>query len=476
MKLLILGIDGLGEESLNKLRLNRLAALIKSGIMAHPIADNMVSRGWAEIYTGQNAYVSGGFFQIPIIKDHNIRQSQATGVDLVSSHCGDGNLLWSRLKNKGFKVGLFGLPTVTSIQSSCVFSFSATGAGQFKNSIGLSGIHPPALSSKVNYSSPNLGLRIGHGAFLPRDLSMLEQWLQDHLSQYFYTLRSVLSLEDVTALILGSRFVTLYYKFRHILNSVGLNSSDQALKDVLLNAARDFDLELERIINEFNPTDIFVVSDHGIGELQYHVNINELLRELGEIRYESSARSLAKSVARYCRDRLQNTTKNYYRRFNLNNSRAFSIGYTDVIYINDSRFTGPAMTDEQRYKAAAELSNKLAALTRSNELTQFVAFEPLKHSGWTSPAVKTAVPIPLPDIRCRLAEGCVNLERTNGVASAMNIPYGAKEMFAKGFAAEHSGCKSGDTIAAYIGPNKSKFNPQRLTDLYSEILAVADRA
>ena len=475
MKILVLGIDGLGRESLEGLGLSRLAMLIDKGQQANPKADNVVSRGWADIYSGTTAYKSGAFFQIPQVDRGVIRPTQKTGADVVAEHIGCENLLWSRLKDSGLNVGLFGLPTVTTAQQNCIFSFPATGAGQFRNGTNSSTVFPEELSELADFSKPNHGLRIGRGAFMPTSSSLLARWLRDHLSQYFYMLRQVLCRTDVNALILGTRFVTLFYKFRHILTAQDLKGEDLILKDVLLEAAADFDSELIRLIEELSPKHTFIVSDHGLGELKYHVNINELLKAMGCINYAPRIFTMTRSVARWGRDKLKGRKGHYFPLFNFAKSKAFSIGYTDLVYINDARFTGQMMTDEQRYEKAVKLCAQMSEFTDSHALTQFVKFEPMKNVGWTSPRNIDALRIPLPDIRCFLDKGSVNLGRTHGNIVENNNPYFAKEMYKKGFFAEHSGCKTNDAIAAYIGPNTELFSPTRLTDLYGEILRVAEQ-
>lgn len=474
MKLLILGIDGLGEESMRGMRLNRLAALIENGQRANPLPDNIVSRGWPEIYSGVTAYDSGAFFQIPVMSKGRIKPTQKTGADVVANHLGADSLLWSRLHALGYRVGLYGLPTVTQPQDGCEFSFPATGAGQFRLTASNTPIFPKSLAKLGNYTQQNLGFRIGRGAFLPKDCHELEGWLRDHISQYFSTLRWSLNKIDVDALIAGSRFVTLFYKFRHVLTADLTDPVDIELRNMLLSVAEDFDYELARFIQDVAPRDLFVVSDHGLGELRYQVNINELLKRNGYIQGKSLPYRGARFLAFTLRDKLRGSTNVYYPSYDLDKSKAFSISYTDVIYINDSRFTGNEMSDEQRYQQACKLADKLSNYVVEEEFAQFVEFKPLRNTGWTSPKKEGTPPIPLPDIRCVLAEGCINMQRTHGQVVEKNRPYFARDMYEKGFVAEHSGCKSSDAIAAYVGTNKESFAPKLLTELYGQILRVAE--
>jgi hypothetical protein len=473
MKLLILCLDGLGEESLRGMRLNRLASLINQGQRANPIPDNVVSRGWPEIYSGVSAYESGGFFQIPVMSNGKIIPTQKTGADVVADHLGVHSLLWGRLHALGYRVGIFGLPTVSKPQPGCEFTFPATGAGLFNLSSEASGIYPPELSRLAIYSMPNHGLRIGRGAFLPKNLHHLEGWLRDHVSQYFFTLRHTLRRINVDALILGSRFTDIFYKFRHVLSEEMADSSDLSLKKMLLETADDFDYELEKFLKDVSPRDLYIVSDHGISSLKYNISINELLRKIGFINYPSLLSRSKRFLVKRVKAKIKKVASIYFPTYDLNSSKAFSIGYTDVIYINDGRFTGPVMDPGQRFSQAQRLAEELTDYVSKNDLKQFIAFQPLYNSGKTMPVSTTATPIALPDIRCVLAEGCFNSGQTYGNVAEINQPYGARRMFEKGFFAQHSGTKSDDAIAAYVGSSQYPFNPHRLTDLYEAILAVA---
>ena len=83
MKILILDIDGLGKASLSKLGLKRLAKRIKQGAFENPSVQNIIGRGWPEIYTGRDAYKTGGFYQLPSYVNGKIFPSQNTGLGTI---------------------------------------------------------------------------------------------------------------------------------------------------------------------------------------------------------------------------------------------------------------------------------------------------------------------------------------------------------------------------------------------------------
>lgn len=477
MKTLILGIDALGEQSLEALHLPKLKKLITQGKYGIPTIDNVVSRGWAELYSGKTAYETGAFYQIPILKNGRIVPTQSTGVGTVRDHIGESALLWSRLQDAGWRVGIYTLPTVTDIQKGATFSVSATGGGNFKNKVSSKEVYPPEFVHLTNYVATNLGFRMGHGAFLPNDIDHLERWMRDHLAQHFFTLEVALEKWPVDCLFFGTRFVTIAYKFIRLLLSRPHLEHEVALREMVLRVAADFDDYVARFVNKVAPEHLFIVSDHGNCPLEYHVNINELLVQLDEISAKPWSITLARSLAgRAIRSRLQPTKwKRFPPRFpayDLDNSKSFSIGYTDVIYINDQRFTGPQMTDDERFDKASALAEQLKAYTIKNDLSQFIDFRPQRNNGYTEPLVNIHSKVPLPDIRCILAKGCVNLERTHRQIVQKNEPSFGAEIFENGFFAEYSGCKSTDTLAAYVGPTSSVVDFSTLTSIYGSIINV----
>ena len=480
MKALVLGIDALGEQSLEALRLSRLKQVIEQGKYGIPAIDNVVSRGWSELYSGKTAYETGAFYQIPVVQDGRILASQRTGAARVVDHIGKDALLWNRLQEAGWRVGVYTLPSVTDVQEKVTFSVSATGGGNFKNKVTSKEVHPEEFVHLTNYLATNLGFRIGHGAFLPDDIDHLERWMRDHFAQHAYTLELALEKWPVDCLVFGTRFVTIAYKFIRLLLSKPEGEHEKALRDMLLRVAADFDEYIARFIRQTDPEHLFVVSDHGNCPLEYHVNINELLVQLGEVSAKPWAVSLARScIGRAVRSRFQvDRWKRFpprYPSYDLENSQSFSIGYTDVIYINDHRFTGPQMSDDKRFDKASVLADRLKAYVATNGLEQFVDFKPMRNRGYTEPLINPKSRVPLPDIRCVLAKGCVNLERTNRQVVRKNEPTFGEELFERGFFAEYAGCKSTDTLAAYLGPDATAVDLSSLTSIYGSIIDVMGR-
>lgn len=471
MEILIIGVDGLGDESLNAFNLKRLKKRIENSKRFTPNFDNVVSRGWAEMYSGKNAYHTGAFFQTPVINNGKITISQKTGQSCVSSHVGQENLLWNKLNAEGYKVGIFCVPTVTSKEVIDGFFVTATGAGNIKAGLTKENYSPDDLFDTLSLPDLDLGLRMGYGAFIPNNLEEFEQKVNKHIADYFYLLNILKENNKVDILFAGTRVLTEFtYKFIQLMKKEAKSEHEVKLKKVLYKLADNLDIMLDKFIEDINPKHLFIISDHGISPLNYNVNFNELLYQCEYIKSKNSLKSTIKSYIDPIRRKLKNKKiGDSYPTYNLETSEAFSVGFTDLIYINDERFTGKQMSQEEAFIKSKEIASKLSKYTKQHNLEQFIEFEALNLPKYIDDQGKIASP----NIRVHMQEGCANRFRTHNTIVEKNICSFEQELFNKGFFGEYSGSKSTDVVITYSGSSNSVKEIDSLTDVYDVIINLA---
>lgn len=470
MKILIFGIDGLGEKSLNAFNLKRLKRRVEESKSFSPFFDNVVSRGWTEIYSGKTAYETGAFFQVPIKENNKIKITQSTGQSCVDKHIGNNNMLWKVLNSFGHRVGVFCVPTATKKESLEGFFVAATGAGKIGKGLSKDDFYPSTLFDGLEIDNIDLGFRMGYGAYLPEDLLDLEKKVNKHIADYFYMLNILNEHEKVDVLFVGARLITEFaYKFIKLMLKDKITEQEKQLKDLLYRLADNFDIMLDEFISKVNPDHLFIVSDHGIGPLDYNVNINELLFNRNYIKSKSSLKSNIKSYIDPLRRKIyRKKIGDSFPEYELESSEAFSVGFTDLIYINDSRFTGKEMTQDELYIKAQKIASFLDDYCKNNGISQFIKFEPLNNTKY----VNDQKLIPLPNIRVHMDSGCANRFRTYNKIVEDNLCEFGSELFEKGFFGEYSGCKTTDIIISYTG-NYEINKMDKLSDLYYEIIKVA---
>lgn len=473
MKMLIVGIDGLGIDSLQALGLKRLnTRLHGSGVMGNPSIENVISRGWPEIYTGKNAYETGGFYQVPIYKNGKILPTQNTGLTKIKKIITSGDLLWKVLNNRGYSVGLFTIPTITQPEIVDGFSFAATGAGKFKSDLLENEILPKNLLDSIRIKNTDFGIRMGYGGYIPRNLLHLEEYLNKHISDYFFTLRHVLNKKHVDVCFAATRFIAaMAFKFIGICTNMPNNDYEASLRELVLSICNTFDEELDRFINDSSPEHLFIVSDHGITEYKYDLNLNELLAINGLIKRRYSIKSIIKPYVNRIRSTLYDKPfeLNAIPKYHLESSSFFSIGYMNALYLRDARLGGDTYSLDQAYEISKSMSDKLNTLCSELDLNKYLLFRPVNSAGLVGAGDNS---VPIPNIICDMQTGINNSERKKAVF--VSKEYYFNRMFKKGFYGEHSGCKSNDTIAFYAGNKNKEIAFPNLTSLYKSILRVME--
>ena len=482
MKILIFGIDGLGEQSLKALRLNRLARRMAASKVANPSISKVISRGWTELYSGLDAYTTGAFYQIPIVINRQIVPTQKTGLSCVKEHIPNYRLIWNLLNRRGLKCGIFSVPTTNFPEKIDGFFVSATGAGKFGNSLGKEDVYPPDLLNGLGLENLDLGLRMGYGAFIPNNLDQLEKRANKHLADFFFLLQNLIDRHPLDVCFAASRFLNeMSYKFIKLYMDEPKSDYEKKAKSLILSLANNFDLMLDNFISSVNTEHLFIVSDHGIGPFEYQVNLNEILSRCGYINpAKSDLKNFTKKIKRFL---YQTGGKLLGKKFgpsfpsyDLNQAQFFSIGFTDAIYIRDERFNGPAISQVEAFKNSEKAVKKLNQFLLKNHLADKMAFEALNLTKYCPSSIhKDVGKIPLPNIICHMKDGCANLERTNREIIRANHCSFGPELFRNGFFGEYSGIKTQDTIALYQGPNADTIQMDDLTKVYYSIANISEK-
>ncbi|MDA7448577.1 alkaline phosphatase family protein [Planktomarina temperata] len=466
MKLTVVCIDGLGSSTLDLLNLKRLSKRMHGGKIFNPTIRNVVSRGWPEIYTGQTAYENGSFYQSPKVSNDKIYATQNTGYGKLIADNPRLQTLWDQLSSMGLSVGVFTVPTVPVLNKISGFSVGATGGGNFGNNLDTGQIYPLNLFNKSEIHNVDLGLRMGFGGFIPNNIAHLSAYGEKHLNDYFKLLNLALKRQPTDVTLIGTRFINeMGYKFIGLFTKQKLSQKESDLKNVVLSLCEKFDRHLDDFLNQNTIEHTFIVSDHGIGPFKYEINLNEYLYSLNyisKIRGKYNWKVLLHPIYRKKVEFFTNTKMSFpFPKYDLNNSKAFSIGFTNVIYLNDQRFTGVAYSASEREKLLNSLTNDLNKRSIDFERKAAVRFERIDDKITASNG---------PDILCRLPAGVANTERRFDVLYKVNPNYG--DMFQSGFHGEYSGCKSEDTLSAYSG-NCMGVEINDLTDTLNQVIRVA---
>jgi predicted AlkP superfamily phosphohydrolase/phosphomutase len=227
---------------------------------------------WLTFMTGKNPGRHGVFdFFRPIQKDYS-------ELIPVSASLNQEPPIWRLLSQRGYRV--------------CVLNVPMTYPPEPINGVIYAGVPTPA--NKADYSYP---------PELHRDLSSLgwdlsrdATFTQGSFAEYFAYLKDLAATRTDAALHLLQRetwdfFMIHYLETDQVLHSywrfLESESPDHPLHDAMLHFYQYIEAQMARLLEHIGPnTQLLILSDHGMGPVHYHINLNNWLIKEGFLRWK----------------------------------------------------------------------------------------------------------------------------------------------------------------------------------------------
>ncbi len=434
MKTVILCIDGLGWYNLEVLPLPFLRKLISESIHRTPNYKNVLERGWPAIYTGQKVHKTKAYYYAPQLDENKkIKITNKTGLSSIAKN-NEIELIWQEISKKNLKTGIFCLPTCTEPIEIDGFFLSATGAGRVNASLSKNDIRPSYLYEQFPELDGDLGLRMGYGAFIPKNNQELKKFLINHIQSTFKALDYMLENKKVDVLFFGIRLITeVCYKFIALFDknfSEILSDFQLNIKEIITESLIIFENKLKKFLEDINPENILIVSDHGIKNMEYEININELFVEAKLINRTKDLKGFIKPFYYFVKQRFTGKIMPnlVIPKYNIENAKVFSVGFTDAIYFKKN------LNQKELISIIQESIDKLK-LNKFMKLEKFLVDENYNYSNFIDP-----------DYRILLKEGCMNTARHPQILKNNNNLLPNENFWKLGFWGENSGCKSKDAV------------------------------
>lgn len=480
MKLLVIGMDGASLKTFQRGWTPYISSLIESGTELH-IYEDLITRGWSEIYTGQDASVTGALYDRA-----NLDGTHGWSLNFDMKNIpGIGETIkpiWQVLNEKGFKVGIMNLPTVSSAQKVDGFFVTGGGGGKaVKQKPDLENCYPEKIHEKLLDMDYIVDERMG--SLLIEKKIKSSQVLFDRMA-YKNNRRTKAFVDLAEEFNIDFGFI-VYKSSSNLAEFISMpeiermERGEKNLDTDLLDAAKSyyqaFDLEVKKIRDAFPDTEIIFTADHGMSTRKYLVNLNKFLQEhkfqkpkVSKSFMFNSVYFLKKLVPFSVRVALRKNKKikSMYESatpFDNKNSLAFSMPTGDWvhgIYINDKeRFGGPVNKSEK-----LDISKKIIHSLNTNELAKkHNIIAKLQPESTTSPYY--------PDVVIEVEDGYMTSNEGKSFIEKFNMPKGkiGLNAFLKGKLLTGKGHYP---ISVSIG-HKWKIEDKesyKLTDIYTHII------
>lgn len=381
MKLLIVGMDGGHLDAYRRGWTPYFAKLLDRADHA-PINEDLVSRGWSKIITGEPGSVTGAIYDRPELNGTHQWSLNFNLADIPG--IGDTvNTLWHKLGADGWKVGIMNVPTVFPAPEVNGFFVSGGGGGG------------PVLQDPTKdmcYPHDILSYLLEMGYIVDERLGSMLAEKKIYNSNSFFQRYAQKNAKRTEAFVKLSRRFKIDFGFVVYKSSSNIaeflllpelasmqiegRMQNSEMTESIIKYYRAFDIEIKTLREAFPDAELLFVSDHGMAAREFSFNPNKLLQALDLQKPSKQKRKIfdviqfAKKLIPYSlRVVIRNNkhVKKAYESiitFDSARSRAFSTMIGDWrhgIFVNDQkRFGGPVPVD-QIEKVKTEIVDRINA-------------------------------------------------------------------------------------------------------------------
>ena len=381
MKLLIVGMDGVTYSTFERGWTPFIASLISKGDRLN-VEEDLLSRGWSEIVTGQHAINSGALYERPLMNGGYGWTESFKIADVPS--LGEGiKPFWQVLNERGLKVGVMNVPTTFPAPKVDGFFVSGGGGGgpvtqtPTLEQCSDSDVHKYLL--KQGYIvDERFGSLLGEKKLYSAVdfFERLVQKVRKRTEAFIHLAKE----RDIDCGFIVYKSATVGAESLVLPELLRKKNEDSSVNQEIVAGAeelyRNLDLQVKLLHESFPDAKIVLVSDHATVNKVADVNLNALLVECGFQKHSATKVGLYRIIKRnkhlipyFIKKRMKQkaSVKSAYESmvtFDAKRSLAFSMTLSNGlhgIYMNDrNRFGGPVPSSEVA-RLAMELVSKINA-------------------------------------------------------------------------------------------------------------------
>ena len=286
MKTLIIGMDGATIDTFKRGWTPFIASLLEKGKQLG-LKEDLISRGWAEIFTGKHGQETGALYDRPDA-DGSLGWSLQFHISDIPGLGTEIRPLWQVLNERGYKVGIMNLPTAYPAPEVDGFFVSGGGGGGRV-------IQDP--TEDLCYPKSILSSLLKEGYIVDERFGSLiyEKGIKDE-KNLFSRLGEKNKNRTKAFIRLSSEFDVdfgfVVYKSSSVMAELltipemaRAGGAEEDSRSPLLAAAREyyrsFDTQVKRLVEAFQGAEVIFVSDHGMSTTTHLVHLNLFLQENG---------------------------------------------------------------------------------------------------------------------------------------------------------------------------------------------------
>lgn len=391
MKLLVIGIDGGSRDIIDAMPMPFTQELFARSASRN-LDEDLISRGWAEVLTGEHASENKAFYLMPVAEgglDFNASYSKS---DMLS--CSRNEPLWKKLNQTGTSVGLMNIPTTGPADLVDGFLVAGGGGGlKADGAIPPTMMHPPGCKPVLEKHNYVFDVRLPGGettvsGFLEK-IRQAENVQKDTFIELarkenpdfgFHCFRITTEVQYLARFEI-ERAAEAIRKARD--SGKDFQPETPTQKKVVEHYT-NLDNSIRELFDTLKPEHYIFVGDHSTALLRHEGNVDVWLERAGYLTRMSPLERKARGGLIRMRNKADRMAVKYLGRkspplirrpltkFSPGRTRAFGTFYDTGnfagIFINDrARFGGPVSGEQEQENLVDEICRNLNATTEARE-------------------------------------------------------------------------------------------------------------
>ena len=391
MKLLVIGIDGGTRKIIDAMPMPYTQTLLAKSC-SKDLDEDLISRGWAEILTGEHASTNKAFYLMPMANG---------GLDFNASYSKSDMLLysrnkplWKRLNEAGASVGLMNIPTTGPADTVDGFLVAGGGGGlKADGSVPATMVYPREAKALVEKHRYVLDVRLPGGettvsGFLDR-IRQAENTQKDAFIELALALKPAFGFHcfRITTEV---QYLARYEieraaeAIRKARDNDEVFQPETPTQQKVVEHYANLDNSIRELFDTLDPEHYIFVGDHSTALLRHEGNVDVWLERAGYLTRMSPLERKARRGLIRIRDKANRAAVKYLGKkapplvrrpittFSPGRTRAFGTFYDTGnfagIFVNDrARFGGPVSGEHEHEKLVDDICLSLNASDEARE-------------------------------------------------------------------------------------------------------------
>ena len=285
MKTLVIGMDGASLETFKRGWTPYIESLIEKGYCLD-LKEDLLSRGWVEIFTGKHALETGALYDLPLL-NKSLDWTTKFNIGKIPGWGTEIKPIWQVLNERGYRVGIMNVPTTFPAPKVDGFFVSGGGGGAKVVQEATEDLCYPKdivkYLQRIGYIVDERMPDLYEKNFLTADEVFFRFQIKNQKrTESFIQLSKEKNVDFGFVVYKTSSVMVEFFTIPELKKELeGKKFPDKNLLKMSKKYYQEFDNQIKILIESFKNAEVIFVSDHSEVKTSHEVNVNCFLQENG---------------------------------------------------------------------------------------------------------------------------------------------------------------------------------------------------